>query len=71
MISLVIAVMMIAQILSPLAGGLIETAFGWRTIFYAITGGSLIVAVAIALFCRKRAAFGSPPAAFAAMSVAS
>ncbi|MBR0716758.1 multidrug effflux MFS transporter [Bradyrhizobium liaoningense] len=49
MISLVIAVMMIAQMLSPLTGGLIETAFGWRAIFYATTAGSLAVAVGIAL----------------------
>jgi MFS transporter, DHA1 family, multidrug resistance protein len=49
MISLVIAVMMIAQMLSPLAGGLIETAFGWRAIFYVISAASFIVAVAIAL----------------------
>ena len=34
MIGLVIAVMMIAQMLSPLIGGLLETAFGWRAIFY-------------------------------------
>src|SRR5947208_8182827 len=49
MISLVIAVMMIAQMLSPLTGGLIETAFGWRSIFYLITAASLAIAVAIAL----------------------
>src|SRR4051812_18718339 len=49
MISLVIAVMMIAQMLSPLTGGLIETAFGWRSIFYLITGASLAIAVAIAV----------------------
>src|ERR1700726_1339917 len=49
MISLVIAVMMIAQMLSPLTGGLLETAFGWRSIFYVITAASLVVAVAIAL----------------------
>jgi DHA1 family bicyclomycin/chloramphenicol resistance-like MFS transporter len=49
MISLVIAVMMIAQMLSPLTGGLLETAFGWRSIFYVITGASLVIAVAIAL----------------------
>jgi DHA1 family bicyclomycin/chloramphenicol resistance-like MFS transporter len=49
MISLVIAVMMIAQMLSPLTGGLIEAAFGWRAIFYVITAASLVVAVAIAL----------------------
>ncbi len=49
MISLVIAVMMIAQMLSPLTGGLLETAFGWRSIFYVITAASLIIAVTIAL----------------------
>jgi MFS transporter, DHA1 family, multidrug resistance protein len=49
MISLVIAVMMIAQMLSPLTGGLLETAFGWRSIFYVITAASLGIAVAIAL----------------------
>src|SRR5207237_8198342 len=49
MISLVIAVMMIAQMLSPLTGGLLETAFGWRAIFYVITAASLIIAVIIPL----------------------
>ena len=49
MISLVIAVMMIAQMLSPLTGGLLETAFGWRSIFYVVTAASLTLAVAIAL----------------------
>src|SRR5256886_2452263 len=48
MISLVIAVMMIAQMLSPLTGGLLETAFGWRAIFYLITAASLSIAVLIA-----------------------
>src|ERR1700686_3462047 len=49
MISLVLAVMMIAQMLSPLTGGLIETAFGWRAIFYVITAASLVITVALAL----------------------
>jgi MFS transporter, DHA1 family, multidrug resistance protein len=49
MISLVIAVMMIAQMLSPLSGGLIETAFGWRAIFYVITVAALSITVAIVL----------------------
>jgi MFS transporter, DHA1 family, multidrug resistance protein len=48
MISLVIAVMMIAQMLSPLTGGLLETAFGWRAIFYVITAASISVAAGIA-----------------------
>ena len=49
MISLVIGVMMTAQMLSALVGGLLETAFGWRAIFYFITAASLSVAVLIAL----------------------
>ncbi len=49
MISLVIAVMMIAQMLSPLTGGLLETAFGWRSIFYVITAASLVITAAIAV----------------------
>ncbi len=49
MISLVIAVMMVAQMLSALAGGLIEISFGWRAIFYFITAASLGVAVLIAI----------------------
>src|SRR6516225_11722811 len=62
MISLVIAVMMIAQMLSPLTGGLIETAFGWRAILYLITALALSTTVAIALALpetrRDRAAGG-------------
>src|SRR6201986_495877 len=49
MISLVIAVMMIAQMLSPLTGGLLEITFGWRSIFYLITAASLVIIVTIAL----------------------
>src|SRR5665213_512059 len=49
MISLVIAVMVIAQMLSPLTGGLLEVAFGWRSIFYLITAAALVITVTIAL----------------------
>src|ERR1700754_2751646 len=49
MISLVIGVMMTAQMLSALVGGLLETAFGWRAIFYFITAASLSIAVLIAI----------------------
>ena len=74
MISLVIAVMMIAQMLSPLTGGLLETAFGWRAIFYVITAAALIVAVAIAVALpetrrdrsRRAAAFAATSAACSA-----
>jgi MFS transporter, DHA1 family, multidrug resistance protein len=63
MISLVIAVMMIAQMLSPLTGGLLETAFGWRAIFYLITAASLTITVVIVFMLpetrRERAAGSS------------
>ena len=49
MISLVIAVMMIAQMLSPLTGGLIETALGWHAIFYVVAGLSIAIALAVML----------------------
>jgi len=47
-ISLVIAVMMVAQMLSPLTGGLLDIAFGWRAIFSLITAVSLATVIAIA-----------------------
>ena len=49
MISLVVAALMIGQMLSPLTGGLIETAFGWRAILYLIAAFALSTAIAIAL----------------------
>ena len=49
MISLVIAVMMIAQMLSPLTGGLLEISFGWRAIFYLIAAAAFTITVGIAL----------------------
>lgn len=49
MLSLVIGVMMVAQLLSPLIGGLIETSFGWRAIFYAMAGTSILVTISIAV----------------------
>lgn len=57
MISLVIAVMMIAQMLSPLMGALIETGYGWRAIFYALGAAGVAITLAIALWLpetRKR-----------------
>src|SRR3954471_1299731 len=53
MISLVIAVMMIAQMLSPLTGGLIEIAFGWHAIFYVVAALSIAIAIAVTLTLRE------------------
>src|SRR6201996_1550736 len=47
-LSLVIAVMMVAQMLSPLTGGLLDLAFGWRAIFCLITAASLATVIAVA-----------------------
>lgn len=49
MISLVVAVMMIAQMLSPLTGGVIEIALGWHAIFYVVAALSVAIAIAVAL----------------------
>jgi DHA1 family bicyclomycin/chloramphenicol resistance-like MFS transporter len=49
MISLVVAALMIAQMVSPLTGGLLEIAFGWRAILFLITVASLAITVLIAL----------------------
>src|SRR5258708_2625344 len=46
-LSLVVAVMMVAQMLSPLTGGLLDLAFGWRAIFALITAASLPTLIAI------------------------
>ena len=71
MISLVIAVMMIAQMLSPLTGGLLETAFGWRAIFYLITAASLVDRGRDRAGAAGDAPRTAPPAAdFAATSAA-
>lgn len=49
MISLVIAVMMIAQMLSPLVGGILNDWFGWRSIFYVLAVVTTITVIAIML----------------------
>ncbi len=49
MISLVVAALMIGQLLSPLAGGLLQTTLGWRAIFYATTIASILIVTGIAV----------------------
>src|ERR1700743_3206325 len=53
MISLVVAALMIAQMVSPLTGGLLEITFGWRAILYLITAASLAITILIALALRE------------------
>jgi len=49
MLSLVTAVVMIAQMLSPLIGGLLDTQWGWPSIFYLQAGSAFLIVLAIAL----------------------
>ena len=49
MFSLVTAVQMIAQMLSPLIGGLLDTRWGWSSIFYLQAGIAFLIVLAIAL----------------------
>jgi MFS transporter, DHA1 family, multidrug resistance protein len=43
MIGIVVGSMMIAPMIGPFFGGVLETAYGWRTIFWFLGGVSLIV----------------------------
>src|ERR1700716_4014402 len=63
MISLVIAVMMIAQMVSALFGGLLETGFGWRSIFYVITAASVLITIGIAVLLPETRRDRNPAAA--------
>ena len=45
MIGLVVGVMMVAPMVGPLIGGLLETSFGWRTIFYLLGTLSILIAI--------------------------
>ena len=49
MISLITGVMMVAQMLSPLTGGLIDAALGWHAILYIAFIAAMIITVAVAL----------------------
>jgi DHA1 family bicyclomycin/chloramphenicol resistance-like MFS transporter len=65
MLGLVTTAMVIAPTFGPLIGGLLETAFGWKSIFLFVAAASLTVlawAAAVLPETRRRAA-GSGPAA--------
>ncbi|RTL51904.1 MAG: Bcr/CflA family efflux MFS transporter [Bradyrhizobiaceae bacterium] len=49
MIALVTAVMMIAQMISPLIGGALDIYFGWHSIFYFMAAATLLVTSGVAL----------------------
>ena len=40
-LSLIGAVMAFAPVLAPLLGGVLQTGFGWRSVFFTLVGGGL------------------------------
>lgn len=46
-LSLIGAVMALAPVLAPLIGGVLQTGLGWRSVFFTLVGGGLIVAAIV------------------------
>ena len=46
-LSLIGAVMALAPVLAPLLGGVLQTGFGWRSVFFTLVGGGLVGAVIV------------------------
>ncbi len=46
-LSLIGAVMALAPVLAPLLGGVLQTGFGWRSIFFTLVGGGLLGAAIV------------------------
>ncbi len=53
--SLLMLIMGVAPILAPVAGGLMLTAFGWRSIFWFLSSVSLMTLVAVFFFLKESA----------------
>jgi DHA1 family bicyclomycin/chloramphenicol resistance-like MFS transporter len=46
-LSLIGAVMALAPVLAPLVGGVLQTGFGWRSVFFTLVGGGLLGAAIV------------------------
>jgi len=46
-LSLIGAVMALAPVLAPLIGGVLQTGLGWRSVFFTLVGGGLMVAAIV------------------------
>ena len=67
-LSLIGAVMALAPVLAPLLGGVLQTGFGWRSVFFTLVGGALIgVAIVLPLLPETLAARTPAPVSPAAM----
>jgi DHA1 family bicyclomycin/chloramphenicol resistance-like MFS transporter len=59
-LSLIGAVMALAPILAPIAGGALQTGFGWRSVFFVLVGAALIGATVVALLLPETLAQRAP-----------
>src|SRR5262249_59296447 len=41
-LSVIASVMALAPVLAPIAGGVLQTGFGWRAVFLTLVGGGLV-----------------------------
>ncbi len=53
-LSLIGAVMALAPVLAPIAGGALQTGFGWRSVFFDAVAVGLAGAAVVWCCCRKR-----------------
>ena len=65
MIGLVTTVMVLAPMMAPLIGGLLDTLFGWESIFIFVALFAARCFSGRLSRCRRRGSFPPPPAATA------
>ncbi|MEJ2432246.1 MAG: multidrug effflux MFS transporter [Pseudolabrys sp.] len=59
-LSVIGAVMALAPVLAPIAGGALQTGFGWRSVFYVLVGAALVGATVVALLLPETLAQRAP-----------
>jgi len=59
-LSLIGAVMALAPVLAPLLGGVLQTGFGWRSVFFALVGSGLVGAAVVLPLLPETLAVRSP-----------
>jgi DHA1 family bicyclomycin/chloramphenicol resistance-like MFS transporter len=69
-LSVIGAVMALAPVLAPIAGGILQTGFGWRSVFFALVAAALVGAAVVVLLMpetlARRAAEPVSPSSIAA-----
>ncbi len=67
-LSLISSVMALAPVLAPIGGGILQTFFGWRSVFWTLVGAGLVgVAIIWLLLVETLAHRAAEPVSFASM----